>query len=321
MINARPSALWMLVLSLVLVYASYTFAITGARESVPRKNANASPFIRTEGTGRRLLPSSQRNEEKSESEYYYDDDDNSTQSENYYDKDISIEDMILVKPLNFFNQSDGSANEAIDGNKNKMATQVPLDSGDTQVPSMSPVGESSAAPSSQVTTDNKQTGTDDTSSSAPTSSPTKKWTWSPSVSVTTADTDVEATPMPSIPVTPSPTRSPTLAPTSEAWSDKIKDEREKLKQLANDRTAEVVASIIAFLGISGMLFTAYQFLENPDGLCASCCRLSLKVVSFLLKLLCLPCRICFGRYSGYTGSDPRNRTVFVEEYTNDLELT
>lgn len=173
---------------------------------------------------------------------------------------------------------------------------------DADFPSMSPVVDSSPAPSVQVTTDNNPL------------------TFTPTVTPTKSPTKYKS-PKPSLPITSNPTKSPTMAPTTESWSNKIKDEQEKLKELANDRTAEVLAGIFVFLGISGMLFTAYQFLERPDGLCVSCCRLSLKVVTFLLKILCLPCRICFGRYTGYTGSDPRNRTVFVEEYTNDLELT
>ena len=113
----------------------------------------------------------------------------------------------------------------------------------------------------------------------------------------------------------------TLAPTTEAFRDKVKDEEMRIQQLANDRTAEALAFLIAFFGIVGMLLTAYFLFEYPDGLCASCCRLSLRFSSFLLKIFLLPCRLCCGKYAGYTPSDPKNRTLFVEEYTNDLELT
>jgi hypothetical protein len=121
--------------------------------------------------------------------------------------------------------------------------------------------------------------------------------------------------------TQNPTKTPTMQPTSEAFGDKVKEEEEKIKQLANDKTAEVMAGFIAVFGIVGMILTAWQLFENPDGLCASCCRLSVKASKFLVKICCLPCKLCCGRYSGYTSSDPKNRTLFVEEYTNDLELT
>lgn len=121
--------------------------------------------------------------------------------------------------------------------------------------------------------------------------------------------------------TKSPTKRPSPMPTTEAWADKVKDEENRIKELADDKTAEVAAGLIFFLGIVGMVFTAYQIIENPDGLCASLCRLSIKFSSFLLKIVCLPCRLCCGKYSGYSTSDPKNRTLFVEEYTNDLELT
>ena len=118
-----------------------------------------------------------------------------------------------------------------------------------------------------------------------------------------------------------PTRRPSPEPTTEAWGDKVKDEEARIIQLANDNTAEALGGIIFVFGIIGMLFTATQLFEHPDGLCASCCRLSLRATSFIMKILCLPCRLCCGRYNGYTSSDPRERTVFVEQYTNDLELT
>jgi len=41
---------------------------------------------------------------------------------------------------------------------------------------------------------------------------------------------------------------------------------------------EVLAGVLAVLGIIGMLLTAWKLLENPNGLCASYCGLS---VNFL----------------------------------------
>uniref|UniRef100_A0A7S3QBI5 Uncharacterized protein n=1 Tax=Chaetoceros debilis TaxID=122233 RepID=A0A7S3QBI5_9STRA len=129
---------------------------------------------------------------------------------------------------------------------------------------------------------------------------------------------------PTIYPTKSPTPQPTTSPTTMSWGEKIVAEEQEIKDIATNNTADVMAGVIAFFGIVGMLLTAWQLFENPDGLCASCCRLSLKISAFLLKIMCVPCKLCFGRYSGYTGSDPNNRTVFLEKaelYTNDLELT
>lgn len=144
--------------------------------------------------------------------------------------------------------------------------------------------------------------------SAPTPGPTQRRTESPTRSPVRAPTS-------------QPTGSPTNNPTTEAFGAKVKAERKKIESIAADKTAEVMAGMIFVLGIIGMIYTAYQLFEHPDGLYASCCRLSLKGSKILIKIMCLPCKICCGKYSGYTTSDPKNRTLFVEEYTNDLELT
>ena len=170
------------------------------------------------------------------------------------------------------------------------------------------------------------TGGGDNNGDGPLESPpptTKQPTPSPTVSPTKEQKTQSPTqaPLPTESPTRYPTRNPTTQPTTEAFADKVKDQEEKIKRLANDKTAEIMGALIAFFGVIGMIFTAWQLFENPDGLCASCCRLSIKGSSFLLKIICLPCKLCCGRYAGYTSSDPKNRTLFVEEYTNDLELT
>lgn len=278
-----------------------SFALTTSKTSQNSLASNRGGLVQG------LLQSIRRQEEPDtlpgeDDDYYYND---TVTDDDDKNNNVDLMDQILVKPKDFYSQFGGI-------NATNTGTSIPSEDLDnTSVPSMPPVGDISPAPSVQGTTGDNPLTFD------PTISPTKTLTSSPPTMAPT----IRKSPMPSVPITPNPTKSPTMAPTTESWSEKVKDEQERLKELANDRTAEVMAGILAFLGICGMLFTAYQLFESPDGLCASCCRLSLKVATFFLKIMCLPCRMCFGRYTGYTGSDPRNRTVFVEEYTNDLELT
>jgi len=200
--------------------------------------------------------------------------------------------------------------------------------GTSSAPSVGPLqgSETSSAPSvegtSDSTTESTGSGTGGAISSAPSksesvsSAPSKpKRHHKPTSSPSSAPKSPTARP------TMSPTKRPSPMPTTEAWADKVKDEENRIKKLANDKTAEVAAGLIFFLGIVGMVFTAQQLIDNPDGLCGSLCRLSIKFSAFMLKLVCLPCRLCCGKYNGYSTSDPKNRTLFVEEYTNDLELT
>lgn len=245
-------------------------------------------------------------------------------SDAYYTLDNAV-DQLMEKPKGFYSQNNeagdggnGNGNAGVDDGVSSKSTgddgnSTFFDGGDTStVPSM----ETSSAPSPGVTTADT------------TNTTTSKDSGSGNPPGTSAPTPSKLTPFPTsapkLP-TPYPTKNPTLMPspmpTTEAWGDKVKDEEEKIKQLASDKTAEAVAGIIAFLGIIGMLTTAYNLFENPDGMCAMFCRLSLKFTSFIMKVVCLPCRLCCGKYSGYTSSDPKNRTLFVEEYTNDLELT
>jgi hypothetical protein len=175
----------------------------------------------------------------------------------------------------------------------------------------------------------------------PTPNPTSKTTESKNDDNPESNTSIAPTPSPtktkSINQPPSPnptytitsTTSPSTPPTQyipffEREKNKAKEEEEQIIQLIHDPTADILATIFALSAIIGMLYTAQQIFEHPDGLCASCCRLSLTVTSLCIRLLCVPCTlICGYRYKGYTGSDPNNKAVFLqaEEYTNELELT
>ena len=219
-----------------------------------------------------------------------------------------------------------------DASPSPSVTQPDTKSGGTlSAPSTGPLPEgsdTSSAPSVEGSSDSStgSTGSGNGTGAAISSAPSKSESVSSSPSKPKHHHKATSSPT-STPKSPTarptmrPTRRPSPMPTTEAWADKVKDEENRIKQLANDKTAEVAAGLFFFLGIIGMVFTAQQLIENPDGLCGSLCRLSIKFSAFMLKLVCLPCRLCCGKYNGYSTSDPKNRTLFVEEYTNDLELT
>ena len=119
-----------------------------------------------------------------------------------------------------------------------------------------------------------------------------------------------------------PTKSrSTNSPTVEDWHDKIKNEEEEVVQIVQNQTAEILAGIIAFSGLMGMILTAYMILNYPDGICTSCCQLAIRLIQLIRKLVCLPCDLI--RYRGYTSSEAADRSMFLEravEHTSDLEL-
>ena len=98
-----------------------------------------------------------------------------------------------------------------------------------------------------------------------------------------------------------------------------------MTKIAKNTTADVIAGLLFVFGILGMLLTAWQLLDNPDGLCASFCRLMVKCVKFFLRIVCLPCTICCqgsqGRYAN--ANNPADNAVFMEteNYISDLEMT
>jgi len=127
------------------------------------------------------------------------------------------------------------------------------------------------------------------------------------------------------PITSSPTKSPIKSSLTGDVNDFIDTEKNEIKSLASDRTADVLALLLGIFGLVGMIFTAWQIMENPDGLCTSCCRLVVKATGFLLKIVFLPCRLCCIR-KGYTGPNPNsptNSAMFVtsDQFSNGVELT
>ena len=104
--------------------------------------------------------------------------------------------------------------------------------------------------------------------------------------------------------------------------NKLIDEEQEIIKIVENPITHGLALVMMVFAFFGMIVTAWQVMENPDGLCASCCRLSVRMSGCLLKALCLPCNVFCGKYAGYQGTDPTNRAKFLtpEDYTNDLTL-
>ena len=100
------------------------------------------------------------------------------------------------------------------------------------------------------------------------------------------------------------------------------DTEHEIIDIVQNPTADGLGLFLVLIAVIGMILTAWQLLENPDGLCSSCCRYSVQISRCMLKVLCLPCSVFCGKYTGYQGTDPANRAKFLtpEEYTHDLEL-
>jgi hypothetical protein len=59
-----------------------------------------------------------------------------------------------------------------------------------------------------------------------------------------------------------------------------------------------------------MIYTAYQVSDNPDGIYASCCRLSVAVVIYVIRGILTPCRAVCCRYTLISNSTPDYREPY-----------
>eukprot|EP00565_Helicotheca_tamesis_P007314 CAMPEP_0185724924 /NCGR_PEP_ID=MMETSP1171-20130828/1274_1 /TAXON_ID=374046 /ORGANISM="Helicotheca tamensis, Strain CCMP826" /LENGTH=564 /DNA_ID=CAMNT_0028392895 /DNA_START=92 /DNA_END=1786 /DNA_ORIENTATION=- len=93
------------------------------------------------------------------------------------------------------------------------------------------------------------------------------------------------------------------------------------EEMLHDRNVEILAGVIGGLAVVLWLLTAHQVMENPDGLCAGICRLCVKCVCLIFKIVCLPCRfICgCGSNKARRGHVPAS-TIDDSNMRYDLEL-
>ena len=78
----------------------------------------------------------------------------------------------------------------------------------------------------------------------------------------------------------------------------IEDEElveEVKEELKHEETVAKTAGGFGFvLAVFGMIFTAHQMSENPDGFFASLCRLAITISGVVVKIICMPCRKVVG---------------------------
>ena len=73
---------------------------------------------------------------------------------------------------------------------------------------------------------------------------------------------------------------------------------EAIEVQAEEKDAKKVGGWAVVIAILGMIFTAWQVSENPDGVFASVCRLSITICGCILKVLLLPCKFLCGKGAG-----------------------
>eukprot|EP00978_Attheya_sp_CCMP212_P033244 scaffold133245_cov50-Attheya_sp.AAC.5 len=109
-------------------------------------------------------------------------------------------------------------------------------------------------------------------------------------------------------------------PDEDKWTDGDSNAQhnETPDETMHDKNIQILVGVSVTLGFAGMLYSAYQVMQNPDGLCASICRLSIRCISCLFSV----CRFMFGgdrQDSNYLASPlGRDDHSFAHE---DLELT
>jgi len=71
------------------------------------------------------------------------------------------------------------------------------------------------------------------------------------------------------------------------------DTLESPEEMEYDHNVQVVAGVLLGVFMLLLLVTAHQVMNNPDGLCAGCCRLTNQCICCFIRIFCLPCRaIC-----------------------------
>eukprot|EP00529_Nitzschia_sp_RCC80_P019499 CAMPEP_0113463990 /NCGR_PEP_ID=MMETSP0014_2-20120614/12957_1 /TAXON_ID=2857 /ORGANISM="Nitzschia sp." /LENGTH=430 /DNA_ID=CAMNT_0000356031 /DNA_START=102 /DNA_END=1394 /DNA_ORIENTATION=+ /assembly_acc=CAM_ASM_000159 len=153
----------------------------------------------------------------------------------------------------------------------------------------------------------------------------------------------QPTPFPTFPIpAPTPTLPQTPEPTSKYVStddDPIKDMEQEtddnfaktddgwgwnestVEELEHDKTVVIALSVTFGAMFLFSIFVAHQMLHNPQGCCASICRITVACLCGILKCFCYPCRaLC-----GCTGGSARrpDHMIVPEDghFTHDLELS
>lgn len=94
---------------------------------------------------------------------------------------------------------------------------------------------------------------------------------------------------------------------------------ESPQDMEKDKNVQIVAGTLAGLFMVMMLVTAHLVMHYPDGLCAGCCRLTLKCICCFIRTLCLPCRAICCKGSDQT-QGRRTHAPMRTPFPTDLEL-
>ncbi|CAJ1953436.1 unnamed protein product [Cylindrotheca closterium] len=78
----------------------------------------------------------------------------------------------------------------------------------------------------------------------------------------------------------------------EVAEEELEEVEEELKE--EEEVAAAAGGMGFLLAIGGMIFTAHQMSENPDGVYASVCRLAITISGVIVKIICMPCRKVIG---------------------------
>ena len=83
---------------------------------------------------------------------------------------------------------------------------------------------------------------------------------------------------------------------STGGADSSKNNDESMEEFEEEVEEEVkkVGGWLSFVFLILMIYTAYQMSENPDGICASLCRLVITVLGCILKIALIPCKYILG---------------------------
>eukprot|EP00529_Nitzschia_sp_RCC80_P000848 CAMPEP_0113466522 /NCGR_PEP_ID=MMETSP0014_2-20120614/14314_1 /TAXON_ID=2857 /ORGANISM="Nitzschia sp." /LENGTH=373 /DNA_ID=CAMNT_0000358745 /DNA_START=132 /DNA_END=1253 /DNA_ORIENTATION=+ /assembly_acc=CAM_ASM_000159 len=152
----------------------------------------------------------------------------------------------------------------------------------------------------------------------------------------------QPTPFPTFPIAPTPTFPQTPEPTTKYVStddDPINGMEQDtdgdfaktddgwgwnestVEELEHDKTVVIALSVTFGVMFLFSIFVAHQALHNPQGCCASICRITVACLCGILKCFCYPCRaLC-----GCTGGSARrpDHMIVPEDghFTHDLELS
>jgi hypothetical protein len=101
------------------------------------------------------------------------------------------------------------------------------------------------------------------------------------------------------------------------------DHGESLEEMEHDQNVAIALGVCFGIGLCLTIITAHQMMDNPDGCCASVCRIIVACQCAITRCVCFPCRLM----CGCTGKGRNNQRYSNDlgysrnQYSSDLELT